>query len=107
MKRATPNPIARLQHDDGHATLPKISCGYQPRETRTNHDDVCHFGHPGLRLRPRSTLEGHPAGEDHVVVRRALAGAHDCPRSRAEAFQLVMGHGADARVREQLAQSGW
>ena len=56
--------------------------------------------------RPRwpmpTSLEGHPADEDHIVVWRALAGAHDCPRPGAEAFQLVVGHGAEARVREQL-----
>ena len=103
MKRAAPNPIARFQHDHGRATPAKIPRGYQPGETGADHDDVCQFGQPRLLWRPRSTLEDHSAGEDHVVVRRALTGAHDRPGAGAEAFQLVMGHRADARVREELA----
>src|SRR5829696_3701519 len=61
----------------------------------------------GWRVRSRSALERHPADEDHVVIRRALAGAYDSSRPSTEAFQLVMGHRAKARVRKQLAQSGW
>ena len=103
MKRAAPNPIARLQHDHGDATLPKISCGDQPRETRADHNDVYGFSHVRFRLRPRPALEGDSAGEDHVVIWRALAGAHDSPRPGTEAFQLVGGHGAKAPIREQVA----
>ena len=50
-----------------------------------------------------TSLEGHPTDEDHVVVWRALTGAHDYPRPGAEALQLVMGHRAEVRVRKQLA----
>src|SRR5829696_6167813 len=98
------DPVARLQLDHGSATLPEVSRGYQPRETRADHNDVRRFIHYRLPSRPRSALEGHATDEDHVVVRGALVGAYDSPRLGTEAFQLVMGHGAEVRVREQLTQ---